>query len=639
MKFFYLVFLLIITFSTFAKPWDGLEPIGVEDLGKAVTHKFLLINKLSKTEIQSSELEKAVPVEKEIKLPYTNFGTGFIFKLAPGNMESDVLLHFNHALSGKIELFELSGSGEWEKKLVTGSEVPYNKRIVKGYELGVPVEFDKEVEKTFLIRRTSHHRFDSRVELKTVKQFIASQNVLKTYYYFYIGALFSLIFYNLFLFFATREMNYLYYCLFGFSISMTVIAMTGFIDNLFGFFGVSISQHLILFSSLSLMTSIIFARNFLNLDRLTPKIVKALKFVFGTTLFIFVASLGPWNKALGGSHLGTLIDVCIPVGVLLMIAGGIIAFRKGNVMAKFYLGSWFFMFGGTFLYFAHYAGILERNVLTSHAIMWGNVLEMVVVSLGLAYKIAILDREKKEALILARGKRKYERMVRVLLHDIGNPLNLIRHYLNLKVKSPEKFEKNEDKAWAKINLGAEKIKDIIDFHRDQESNIAKEGGEITLTEVDIKSVVEESKALFEEAIEFKQLSFEIVGDLESLPNIQAEKISLVNEVLNNIISNAIKFSYEGGKIEIEVKKENDLVIIRIKDQGKGIPQERLKSFQERGSLSSEKGTLGEEGTGFGLYLARSYMDLYGGSMSIESTPISSDRRNHGTTFSLAFKSL
>jgi signal transduction histidine kinase len=637
MKLLKIVIILLFSFSLKAKSLEDLVPIVPDDIGKNITEKLLCKKGLSKTVIKSDELNDLEPIKNEIKVPYTNSATGFIFKVGKGFHDEKLILHFNHALSGQIELFQLKSGGDWKRLLVTGSEIPYKKRIVKGYELALPFEFHPEDEKTFLVRRLSHHRFDAQVTLKELDEFTADQTVLKTYYYFYIGALFSLIFYNLFLFFATREKNYLYYCLFGFAISMTVIAMTGFIDNLFGFMGVSLSQHLILFSSSSLMTSIIFVRNFLSLDRYSPKIVKALKFVFGATLFIFIASLGPWGKHLGGAHLGTLVDICIPLGILLMIAGAVIAFNKGNVMAKFYLTSWFFMFGGTFLYFAHYAGILERNFLTSHAIMWGNVLEMIVVSLGLAYKIAILDREKKEALIMARGKREYERMVRVLLHDIGNPLNLIRYYLNLKTKSPEKFEKNEEKAWEKINLGAEKIKDIIAFHRDQEMNMAKDGHQLNLVEVNLKEVLEELKALFEESLEFKQLKFEITGEQESIPSIKAEKTSLINEVFNNIVSNAIKFSFEGGKIEIAVSTEGENIIARVIDQGKGITQERIRHFQEKGSLNSEKGTLGEEGTGFGLYLAKSYMELYGGSMSIESTSIQSDRRNHGSTFILSFK--
>lgn len=632
------LFILFLSFSSWGRTLENLEAIKLDDLGKKVTHKFYLQYDLPSTKFSTADLKdlKETEVGKEIELSYTNTATGFVFKLAPGQTEKDTVLHFNHTLSGKVELFKLGASGDWERVLITGSEIPYNERILKGYELAFPIQFDAEKETTYLLRRHSHHRFDAKVELCTKQEYIQSQTILQTYYFFYIGALFSLIFYNLFLYFASREKNYLYYCLFGFAISFTVMAMTGFIDNLFSFLNVSLSQHLILFSSSSLMTCILFARSFNNLDQITPRLVKVLHFIFGGTLFIFLAAIGPWDKFFGGAHLGTLIDIFIPLGVFLMIVGAFISYRKGNVMAKFYLVSWFFMFGGTFIYFAHYTKLLERNFLTSHSIMWGNVFEMIVVSLGLAYKIAILDREKKEALILARGKREYERLVRVLLHDIGNPLNLIKYYVSMKTKSPESFQKNEEKAWNKISLGTNKIKEIIEFHRDQEMNISKEASELKLEKISLEDIVEESKAIFEESLEFKQLSFEVEGSKPEGSFVLAERISLINEVLNNILSNAIKFSFEGGTIKLEILSSGDTVTLKVTDQGVGMTSDRLRQFNEKGSLSSQKGTSGEEGTGFGLYLAKSYMELYGGSLRVESTHLTSDRRNHGTSFHLNF---
>lgn len=633
-KFIFTIFLSCLGVACFA-----VEAVDVEaDLGREITKKISVLKGLSSQipeDINLSAFEKA---GKEIKLNYTNDPVGMYLSLKPSASSKSLVLVFNHSLSGRVQVFRREGEGQWKRTFITGSEIPYKDRVVKGYHLAIPLQ-PASVPVGYLLIRTSHHRFDAKASLMTKDEFVEGQQTLKSYYFFYLGCLYSLIFYNLFLFFGTREINYFFYCCFGFTISLTVLSVTGFVDDLFSFLNYSLSQHLILFSSLSLVFAIKFASSFCLLKQYSPKIEKVTRYISFGCLAIFIASIGPWDKALGGAHLGTIIDILLPLGIILMFAGAVNSFRKGYVMARFYLASWIFMFGGSLIYFGHYAGIFERNLLTSHGVVWGNVLEMIIVSLGLAYKISILDREKKEALIMAKGKREYERLVRVLLHDIGNPLNLINYYVNLKLKNPDHFDRLEEKAWDKISLGSKKINEIIDFHRHQESNLSQKNNTLVLEPIELCSVIKEVEAIFEEALDQKKLTLNL--DKSGFPEgeeilILAERVSLINEVVNNLISNAIKFSYEGGVIDVSCEIDTENVVLKIKDQGKGMSTDQLKKFVESGSLESQIGTHGERGSGFGLYLAKSYLELYGGKFNIQSTSISTDRRNHGTTYYLTF---
>ncbi len=357
------------------------------------------------------------------------------------------------------------------------------------------------------------------------------------------------------------------------------------------------------------------------------------------TLFIFLASLGPWDKFFGGAKLGTLIDIMLPSGILMMIGTAFVALRKGHTLARFYLTSWLFMFVGALMYFAHYTSLIPRNFLTSHGVMWGNLLEMLIVSWGLAYKVSILDREKKEAFILAQGKREYERLVRVLLHDIANPLNLIQHYTDMKASKPEMFEKREDKAWSKINFGVSKIREIITFHREQEMNISHNYRSIGLAEVSLQKVLEQCSQMFEEVLDKKNVKLVIETGRDFV--VMAEKVSLVNEVLSNIISNAIKFSFEGERVRITSEDKGKFVHLKIRDYGRGMAPDNLMAFNENRGIQSRPGTQGETGTGYGLYLVKSYMELYNGQVIVESRQMDeanpSDTKIHGTTVTLVFK--
>lgn len=99
---------------------------------------------------------------------------------------------------------------------------------------------------------------------------------------------------------------------------------------------------------------------------------------------------------------------------------------------------------------------------------------------------------------------------------------------------------------------------------------------------------------------------------------------MLHLVLRNLISNAIKFTNEGGKIEIKTEKKADEVVVYVKDSGVGIPQKDLPKIFE--GLTT-RGTASEKGTGLGLQLCKEFIVLNHGKLNVQST------ENEGSTFS------
>ncbi|WP_158557162.1 sensor histidine kinase [Mucilaginibacter conchicola] len=97
-------------------------------------------------------------------------------------------------------------------------------------------------------------------------------------------------------------------------------------------------------------------------------------------------------------------------------------------------------------------------------------------------------------------------------------------------------------------------------------------------------------------------------------------------VVRNLISNAIKFSYPGGKIQIRTEKKDHTGLIAVHDEGKGIPAEKQAELFSEGQLSSTYGTKGEKGTGLGLMLSWDFIRANHGRIWCES------REGDGTTF-------
>jgi signal transduction histidine kinase len=124
---------------------------------------------------------------------------------------------------------------------------------------------------------------------------------------------------------------------------------------------------------------------------------------------------------------------------------------------------------------------------------------------------------------------------------------------------------------------------------------------------------------------------------ESL-NVMADPASLINSVINNLLTNALKFSYSGSSIDVSAEKHGDKVIMTVRDYGKGMPDIIAENIFNPVKPTSRHGTDGETGTGFGLPLVYKFVNVYGGTIRVESVEQKDDSVNHGTAMILTFNS-
>lgn len=89
-------------------------------------------------------------------------------------------------------------------------------------------------------------------------------------------------------------------------------------------------------------------------------------------------------------------------------------------------------------------------------------------------------------------------------------------------------------------------------------------------------------------------------------------------MLDNIISNALKYSPEGGKISFQVKEQVDHIEVSVKDEGIGIPKESVKKIFERFYRVDKARSRKMGGTGLGLAIAKEMVEAHGGEIWVES---------------------
>ena len=123
-----------------------------------------------------------------------------------------------------------------------------------------------------------------------------------------------------------------------------------------------------------------------------------------------------------------------------------------------------------------------------------------------------------------------------------------------------------------------------------------------------------------------QKSIRLVLSIPSAPVEATVDPSKMRQVVQNLVSNALKFTKPGGAVEVGGRSESSGVTIWVRDTGLGIPESERASLFKKFSRTSVRATLGEKSTGLGLFISSRLVRLHGGEIEVQSTP------GEGSTF-------
>ncbi len=152
-------------------------------------------------------------------------------------------------------------------------------------------------------------------------------------------------------------------------------------------------------------------------------------------------------------------------------------------------------------------------------------------------------------------------------------------------------------------------------------NMSKiEAGELELKPVsfDISEMIFRTLLSFEQIIDKKHIEIKGLDSFES-NSIVADK-DMINQVVYNLIDNAVKFTPEGGYIEVASKSDSEKAIIRIRNSGMGIPGEEIDKIFERFYKIDKSRSYDVKGAGMGLYIVKTLIELHGGNIVARSEP-------------------
>lgn len=229
-------------------------------------------------------------------------------------------------------------------------------------------------------------------------------------------------------------------------------------------------------------------------------------------------------------------------------------------------------------------------------------------------KNRLIEKSEQELRLLNASKNKF---FSIIAHDLKNPLHNVMGYSFLLSKDYDKFTADERRKFATdINQSTNNIfrllQNLLEWSRSQTGRL-----KFSPIEIQFKRILDNALSVLHSMANQKQIKLEYIHD----PCLQVfADPMMIETVLRNLISNAIKFTPENGTIEIDAKNTGNEVLVSVKDTGIGLSKEDLANLFRIDSKVKRKGTNNEDGSGLGLVLCKEFVDKNNGTIWAESTP-------------------
>ncbi|NOQ24706.1 MAG: PAS domain S-box protein [Bacteroidales bacterium] len=252
----------------------------------------------------------------------------------------------------------------------------------------------------------------------------------------------------------------------------------------------------------------------------------------------------------------------------------------------------------------------------------------------------ITERKKTEnALIesemeLRKSNTQKDKFFSLVAHDLRSPIgNFVQISELLRFNYEELSKEQSHNFFKNLHILADRtftlLENLLMWSRSQLGRL-----EIEKQEIELYNTVNEVAGLYEENFNSKNIQFknEIPQNL-----IVKTDLNIVQTVLRNLISNAIKFSYEEGEIAVGSCDDKDILdnskchIMYVKDTGVGIPRNKIKKIFNIDEEFTTLGTASEKGTGLGLILCKELIETNGGEIWVES------KKGQGSKFYFTLK--
>ena len=243
----------------------------------------------------------------------------------------------------------------------------------------------------------------------------------------------------------------------------------------------------------------------------------------------------------------------------------------------------------------------------------------------LSEKNEYINKQNNELEEISKMK---DKIFAVIMHDLKNPFNTVVTLINFMESNYHTMQENQKysgilslkKSIFNVN---EFLENLLDWLNSKENNLV-----LYKTNFDIRTTINSVIKLYKPRAE--QKAIELKTHIDSNLFVYADE-RMIKTVLRNLIDNALKFTFDKGKIEINAIEVNDKITISISDTGVGIDEDDKDKIFKLDSYFTTKGTEYEKGSGLGLILSKEFVEKNEGEIWFES------KTDVGSTFYFTIK--
>ena len=559
------------------------------------------------------------------------------FKISINNTagQEKWLLEVAYPTLDEVVVYSKGSDGSWLSEK-SGDHFPISGRKVLHHNLVFPISFGQGPSDLFIqVRTTSSVQVP--IALWPVEEFYQSSFRSQFANGLFYGILLIMIFYNLFLYLSTRDLNTLYYSL----TLLTGANVVAFFQG-YGFFYLYPELPMltdffaIISGPLFIIASGLLARSFLRLQFFSPRLNQALiAITLVTLLLVSVLLIFPGVISLKALHILTILNCS------LILISALYCLLKSYRPARYFFLAWVSLLVAAVLFSLKNLGYYPSNALSNSALYVGGILQTLLISLALGDRINLLTKENQEAkekelefkqslneqlekeiklrtaeihqanVELKEANQVKDKLFSVISHDLKGPLHSLKGTLNILrmgALNPDEFNQLTEAIESQLSQTSYLLDNLLHWSKTQ-----MQGEAFAPLKLDLKDILSETLSLFKTESERKGV--EIVSHLKTSMLVFADA-NMMSTVLRNLISNALKFT-DQGEITIEVVQDGKQVIISVKDTGLGIPNRYLNNLFTLQGVTTV-GTREEKGTGIGLVLCKEFVEKNGGRIWVES---------------------
>ena len=581
--------------------------------------------------------------------------------------------------TGKWGFFEafITSANAATDHLISGSLVPLQLRSQLSNTNAIKFFIGRYETKMILLKFNAAYSIymHNDINLQLVKQTFFEKTDRKRLLWqgLFFGIILVMALYNLFIFFAVKDISYLYYVLSIISIGLYFAFYYGFgIEYLWPNSPLWDTFCFVIINPFTGLTRILFTRTYLHTPTQLHRVNKVLNGLIVACVATLITGLICYSFKIDLlKPLVTIIGILGALVLIMMLVAGMVSYYINKYEpAKYFIAANILLILGAIAFIFRETGLIGDNFFTRYLVQCGVLIQAVVLSLGLGSRLNKMrlqlatetlekeqlalekEKEKKELIeqqkteLLQQVKEKttdlqlkntmLEEMVNqlkdsenklsqlnqvkdklfsVVSHDLRNPLATMQSFLKLITEHQEKMSEEERKklfseAQQSLNNLNELLYNLLQWSKSQMNLL-----QFRPDKLNIQSIADGAVRLVQLHAHMKQVL--IKTSVEAGLTAYADK-DMVEFIIRNLLSNAIKFSHRNSEVEIKAFSAAGHVVVETIDYGVGLNEAKIKKLMEKHTTISRRGTEKEKGTGLGLLISKEFIEKNGGHLQIMS---------------------